>query len=128
MEAPAVQIYKLFRYDLNLSDGKSLELMNLLNKEYKSSIKEDIASLDKKVDARFEQVDARFEKVDVRFEAIEERLNSHDKRFDALDSKIDVKTAELHGAIHKSTSYITRWVLGLVLTVIGMCIAMLLKK
>ncbi|HEV2479719.1 MAG TPA: hypothetical protein VGS79_08635 [Puia sp.] len=102
MEAPNIQLYNLFRQDLRLTDGKSLELMHLLDKEYKSGVKEDIAALGKLLDARFEKIDAHFEKIDTRFQAIDDRLSAHDKRFDALDSKIDKSYVALDSKIDKS--------------------------
>jgi hypothetical protein len=89
MEAPNIQLYNLFRQDLRLTDGKSLELMHLLDKEYKSGVKEDIAALGKLLDARFDRIDDRFEKIDGRFQAIDDRLAAHDKRFDAIDKRFD---------------------------------------
>jgi hypothetical protein len=139
MEAPNIQLYNLFRLDLHLTDGKSLELMHLLDKEYKSSVKADIAALGKAMDGRFEKVDSQFEKVDARFQAIEDRLGRHDKRFDALDnkidknfisldSKIDIKTAELRTEIHKSHTGIVTWMLALILTLIALIIGAMFKK
>lgn len=143
MEAPNIQLYNLFRHDLHLNDGKSLELMHLLDKEYKSSVKEDIAALSKQmaegfqrvdarfeqVDTRFQQVDARFEQVDTRFQAIDDRLDTQDKRFDALDNKFDkrfdtldtrieLKATDLRSEILRSHNNILIWMIGLILTLL----------
>ena len=131
METPNIQLYNLFRFDLCLSNGKSLELMHLLDKEYKSGVKEDIATLGKSIDARFEKIDARFEKLDARFEKIDARFEKLDGRVGqlaALDSKIDVKTAELRADIHKSRAVIVTWMLGIILTILALFIASLFKK
>lgn len=132
MEAPNIQLYNLFRRDLRLTDGKSLELMHLLDKEYKSGVKDDLIALDKKFDSKIDvidkkidaldkKMDARFEKVDARFEKIEDRLNEHDKRFDALENKIDKKGDEVRIGLQN-------WMIGIILTMIAMFIASLFKK
>jgi len=109
METPNIQLYNLFRQDLHLTDGKSLELMHLLNKEYKSGVKEDIAALGQSMDARFQSIedclhahDKRFDAHDKRFDAHDKRFDAHDKRFDALDSKIDKNFIALDGKIDKN--------------------------
>ena len=125
MEAPNIQLYNLFRQDLNLPDCKSLELMHLLDKEYKSGVKEDIAALGRLMDARFDQIDDRLSAHDKRFDAIDKRFEAQDKRFEVqdnkidkgfslLDSKIDLKTAELHADIHKANNTILMWIIGLI--------------
>ena len=147
MEAPNIQLYNLFRLDLRLTDGKSLELMHLLDKEYKSGVKDDLAildkkigvnfdTLDKKIDTKFDTLDkkidtkvdalenkmvARFEKVDARFEKIENRLNEHDKRFDALENKIEKKGDEVRIGLQ-------HWMIGIILTMISLFIVSLFKK
>ena len=156
METPNIQLYNLFRQDLHLTDNKSLELMHLLDKEYKSGVKEDIAALGRlldirfdKIDARFDKIDARFDKIDARFQTIDECLSNHDKRFDALDnkidknyialdskidknyialdSKIDIKTAELRTEIHKSSISTIIWVISVILTLFGLAAALFKK-
>ena len=136
MEAPNIQLYNLFRLDLRLTDGKSLELMHLLDKEYKSGVKDDLAILDKKIDVNFDTLDkkidtkvdalenkmvARFEKVDARFEKIENRLNEHDKRFDALENKIEKKGDEVRIGLQ-------HWMIGIILTMISLFVVSLFKK
>jgi SMC interacting uncharacterized protein involved in chromosome segregation len=109
MEAPNIQLYNLFRNDLHLNDGKSLELMNLLDKEYKSGVKEDLNILDKKVDARFDdfgkKVDARFDdfgkKVDARFEKIDARFEKVDARFDAFGKNVDARFEKVDARFQK---------------------------
>jgi len=129
MEAPNIQLYNLFRHDLHLNDGKSLELMHLLDKEYKSSVKEDIAALSKQMAEGFQRVDARFEQVDTRFQAIDDRLDTQDKRFDALDNKFDkrfdtldtrieLKATDLRSEILRSHNNILIWMIGLILTLL----------
>src|SRR6185437_11797620 len=95
MDTPNIQLYNLFRQDLHLTDGKSLELMHLLNKEYKSGVKEDIAALGQSMDARFQSIEDCLHAHDKRFDA-------HDKRFDALDSKIDKNFITLDSKIDKN--------------------------
>ena len=89
MEAPNIQLYNLFRLDLRLTDGKSLELMHLLDKEYKSGIKDDLAILDKKIDANFDTLN---KKIDVNFDTLDKKI---DTKFDTLDKKIDTKVDAL---------------------------------
>lgn len=131
METPNIQLYNLFRQDLHLTDGKSLELMHLLDKEYKGGVKEDITALGR-------SLDTRFDKIDTRFQTIEDCLSTHDKRFDALDnkmdknyaaldSKIDIKTAELRTEIHRSRASIIIWVIGFVLTIFALALGFLKK-
>jgi hypothetical protein len=121
---------------LNSETGRGFD------KEYKTGVKEDIAALSKqmnegflkvdtrfeKVDERFEKVDARFDKVDARFDDIDDRLDLHDKRFDSLDNKIDRKTDELRIEIRDVKVEITRWIIGLILSLLAIFIAIWLKK
>lgn len=102
METPNIQLYNLFRQDLHLTDGKSLELMHLLNKEYKSGVKEDIAALGQSMDTRFQSMDTRFQLIDTRFQSIEDCLHAHDQRFEALDNKIDKNFATLDNKIDRN--------------------------
>ena len=133
METPNIQLYHLFRQDLHLPDGKSLELMHLLDKEYKSGVKEDIAALGRLMDARFDQIDDRLSAHDKRFDAIDKRFEAQDnkidksfsfldskmdKGFSLLDNKIDLKTAELHADIHKANNAILMWIIGLIGTLL----------
>lgn len=103
--------------------------MHLLDKEYKSGVKEDIAALGKLMNARFDKIDTRFEAIDARFQTIDDRLSAHDKRFDAqdnkidkgfsfLDNKIDLKTAELRTDIHKSNVVTLMWMIGFIITLL----------
>src|SRR6185312_11731332 len=147
MDTPNIQLYNLFRQDLHLTDGKSLELMHLLNKEYKSGVKEDIAALGQSMDARFQSIedclhahDKRFDAHDKRFDALDSKIDKNfvaldskiDKSFIALDNKIDLKTAELRTDIHQSHASIikshTTWMITLILAIIGMIIASFFKK
>ena len=85
MEAPNIQLYNLFRLDLRLTDGKSLELMHLLDKEYKSGVKDDLAILDKKIDVNFDTLN---KKIGANFDTLDKKINVN---FDTLDKKIDTK-------------------------------------
>src|ERR1700761_5399304 len=75
VETTNIQLYKLLRHDLRLTDSKSLELMNILNEEYKSGVKEDLAFLENKmeskIDALGKQMQEGFEKIDARFGTID---------------------------------------------------------
>jgi hypothetical protein len=51
-------------------------------------IREALASLEARIDARFEAVVRRFEAVDRRFEAVDRRFDGLDSRIDALDQKV----------------------------------------
>ena len=114
MEAVNVQLYNLFRHDLHLSDGKSLEFINTLDKEYKSWAKEDLAALAKKMNEGFQKVDARF--------------TLQDDRLNALDKKIDVKIGDLRTEIHSAKNETNRYILGIFLAILLSFIALFLKK
>jgi hypothetical protein len=118
MEAPNIQLFNLFRYDLHLSNGKSLEFMNILDKEYKSWVKEDLAALRKDLNEGFQKIDARF--------AIQ------DNRLDSLDKKIDIKISDLRGdlrtEIHNAKNETNRYILGIFLAILLSFLALFLKK
>jgi hypothetical protein len=114
MEAPNIQLYNLFRLDLRLTDGKSLELMHLLDKEYKSGVKDDLNILDKKIDTKFDILDKKFDVLD--------------KRFDTLDNKIDKKGDEIRIELRDMRVEMTRWMVAIILTTIAMFIGYLFKK
>ena len=153
METINIQLYELCRHDLHLSDGKSLELMNILNQEYKNGVKEDLATLSKqmqagfdkidsqfgkidsqfgKIDTQFDKIDARFDKIDARFDKSDARFTSQDERFMELDKKIDVGFSELRGdlrvEIKESKVDTIRWVVGLFMLLALMILGIYLKK
>lgn len=70
-------MYNVFMNDEIISDLKQF---------IATTISQQTASLEQKMDKGFEEVDKRFEQVDKRFEAI-------DKRFDEMDDKIDITVA-----------------------------------
>jgi hypothetical protein len=121
MEAPNILLYNLFRHDLRLTDGKSLELMHLLDKEYKSGVKDDLTILDKKIDANFATLDKKIDAVDKKVDVLE-------KRFDTLDNKIDKKGDEIRIELRDMEVSMNRWMIGIILTMIGMFIVSLFKK
>jgi hypothetical protein len=114
MEAPNILLYNLFRHDLRLTDGKSLELMDLLDKEYKSGVKDDLSILDKKIDTRFDVLD--------------KKIGVLEKRFDTLDYKIDKQGYEIRIELRDARVDMNRWMIGIILTMIGLFIASLFKK
>ena len=139
METINIQLYELCRHDLHLSDGKSLELMNILNQEYKSGVKEDLATLSKqmqagfdKIDTQFGKIDTQFDKIDARFDKSDARFTSQDERFMELDKKIDVGFSELRGdlrvEIKESKVDTIRWVVGLFMLLALMILGIYLKK
>jgi hypothetical protein len=128
MEAPNIQLYNLFRHDLHLSDGKSLELMNVLDKEYKSSVKEDLAALSRQMSEGFQKVDARFQIIDDRFTKVDARFTTQDQRLVALDNKIDLRVSDLRGEIKDSKNDTNRWLIGIFLALILLMLATVLKK
>ena len=150
METPNIQLYNFLRYDFHLTDIKSLEFMHILDKEYKSSVKEDLAAPSKqmsegfqKIDARFTIVDERFKAVDERFTAVDKRSDGLDKKIDALDHKTDVRFSDLRGdlraeiselrgdlraEIKASKSEMVIWIFGIFLALAGMILATYFKK
>lgn len=128
MEAPNIQLYNLFRHDLHLSDGKSLEFMNVLDKEYKSSVKEDLAALSRQMSEGFQKVDARFQIIDDRFTKVDARFTTQDQRLVALDNKIDLRVSDLRGEIKDSKNDTNRWLIGIFLALILLMLATVLKK
>src|SRR5580698_7882354 len=89
METINIQLYELCRHDLHLSDGKSLELMNILNQEYKSGVKEDLATLSKQMQAGFDKIDTQFGKIDSQFDKIDTQFGKIDNQFDKIDTQFD---------------------------------------
>lgn len=146
IEPPNIQLYDLLRHELHMSDGKSLEFMHVLNKEYKSGVKEDLARFEerfdrweKKLDARFEKVDARFDKIDARFEKVDERFDKMDERFDAqdkrldqLNNKIDLTASNLRGELRveiRDTKVATiQWMVSIFFALAMMIIGLYFKK
>jgi hypothetical protein len=132
METINIQLYELCRHDLHLSDGKSLELMNILNQEYKNGVKEDLATLSKQMQAGFDKIDTQFDKIDARFDKSDARFTSQDERFMELDKKIDVGFSELRGdlrvEIKESKVDTIRWVVGLFMLLALMILGIYLKK
>lgn len=121
METINIQLYELCRHDLHLSDAKSLELMNILNAEYKSGVKEDLKALSKQMQDGFDKVDERFDKIDARF-------TSQDERIAALDKKLDVRIGDVRVEISNSKNETNRYILGLFLAILLSFIALFLKK
>jgi chaperonin cofactor prefoldin len=128
MEAPNIQLYNLFRLDLRLTDGKSLELMHLLDKEYKSGVKDDLNILDKKIDTKFDILDKKFDVLDTKFDVLDKKFDVLDKRFDTLDNKIDKKGDEIRIELRDMRVEMTRWMVAIILTTIAMFIGYLFKK
>ncbi len=71
--------------------------------------KQDLASLENRMDARFQTVDARlnarfasvearFVSVDARFDVIDERFNSVDERFNSVEQRIEAVKHEMLAA------------------------------
>ena len=60
MDAPNIQLYDLLRHDLHMSDGKSLELMRILDKGYKSGVREDLNRFENSVTDRMDRFENRF--------------------------------------------------------------------
>lgn len=132
MEAPNIQLYNLIRHDLRLSNGKSLELMDVLDKEYKSSVKEDLAALSKQMRDGFQQIEDRFQKVDARFQTIDDRFTTQDQHLVALDNKIDFQINDLRGGlraeIKDASKETNRWLLGIFLAVLLSLLGIFLKR
>ena len=135
MEAPNIQLYDLLRHELRMSDGKSLEFMRVLDKEYKSGVKEDLQRFEKtmtegfmRMDNRFEKVDARFDKVDARFDAQDKRLDNLDAHIVRLDNKIDLTRHELRVDIRDSRIETMKWMIGIFLAIVLMVIGGLYFK
>jgi hypothetical protein len=109
--------------------------MNILDKEYKSGVKEDLKILGRqmsagfqKIDARFDLQDERFNKIDERFDKIDERFNKIDARFATTDLKISDLRGELRSDIRDTKNEINRYILSLFFAIILLFLAFFLKK
>ena len=146
MDAPNIQLYDLLRHDLHMSDGKSLELMRILDKEYKSGVREDLNRFENSVtdrmdrfENRFDRFDDRmdrfertmiegFQKIDARFDTQEKKLDNLDAHVVRLDNKIDLRTGELRVDIRDSKIDTIRWMIGIFLAIALMILGMLWRK
>ena len=72
-----------------------------LEEELRRIIREEMATLEKKMDARFDAVDARFDAVDARFDAV-------DARFDRLEDALIIVAQASAGSIPERDSHVTR--------------------
>ena len=102
--------------------------MNVLDKEYKSSVKEDLAALGRQMSEGFQKVDARFQIIDDRFTKIDARFTTQDQRLVALDNKIDLRVSDLRGEIKDSKNDTNRWLIGIFLALILLMLATVFKK
>lgn len=146
MDAPNIQLYDLLRHDLHMSDGKSLELMRILDKGYKSGVREDLNRFENSVtdrmdrfENRFDRFDDRmdrfertmiegFQKIDAGFDTQEKKLDNLDAHVVRLDSKIDLRTGELRVDIRNSKIDTIRWMIGIFLAIALMILGMLWRK
>jgi hypothetical protein len=128
MDAPNIQLYNLFRQDLHLSDNKSLELMHVLDKEYKSGVKTDLVRFEQTMTDGFRKIDERFEKIDARFDKIDDRFINLDKDIVRLDNKIDLKHSELRVEIHGSKVDTIKWVVSIFFALALLIIGLYFKK
>ena len=128
MEAPNIQLYNLFRQDLHLSDVKSLELMNILDNEYKSGVKEDIAALSRQMNQGFQKIDARFAQIDARFTKIDARFSTQEERFAKIDARFDLQEERLRGEIKNAKNETNRYILSIFLAILLSFLALFLKK
>jgi hypothetical protein len=95
--------------------------MNILNKEYKSGVKDDLAAFEKKMNEGFQKVDARFASVDARFASV-------DARFANIDVKISDLRGDLMTEIKSAKNETNRYILGIFLAILLSFIALFLKK
>lgn len=89
------EFYELLRSDLRLSEGRSYDFMRILDTEYKSGIREDLAVLTKQMNQGFERMDGRFLAQDKRMDGLDKRIDGLEIRIDGIDKKIDFKTGDL---------------------------------
>ncbi len=71
------------------------ELRGEMKREF-TSVRLEIKSFQKQVDARFNHVDARFNQVDARFNEIDGRFNQVDAQFKKVYSEIEKVLAAIH--------------------------------
>lgn len=128
MDAPNIQLYNLLRHDLRMSDGKSLEFMRILDKEYKSGVREDLERFEKKMTEGFDRMDARFEKIDARFERVDARMDKLDANIVRLDNKMDIKTGELRVEIRDSKVETIKWMMSIFVAIVLLVLSIFFKK
>lgn len=63
--------------------------------------RQDLASLDARLERRFERIDERFERIDERFEQMEQRF---DARFTQMDSKLEAMEHRLTATFERRIS------------------------
>lgn len=118
MNANNIKLYKLLKNDLQMTENKAGEFVDVLDAiiqsdikdsamEYKSFVKEDLAEIDKRID----KLDAKIDKV---------------------DAKIDLRFSELRGDLRgeiKETKIDTiKWMVGIFLALALMVIGLYFKK
>jgi len=147
MEAPNIQLYNLLRQELHMADDKSLELMHVLDKEYKSGVREDLERFEKTMTAGFQRIDTRFDTVDKRLDNLDAhivRLDNKidtkvaeldtkiDRKIDSLEGKMDLKFSDLRGElrveIHSSKVDIIKWAVSIFFALALMIIGLYIKK
>jgi hypothetical protein len=82
--------------------------------------KQDLATLEARIDARFERIeaqfDARFGVVDSRFAMVDSRFAMVDSRFDVFDQKIDSLEYKFNATLHRELRSMTWKLFALVAT------------
>ena len=95
--------------------------MNILDNEYKSGVKEDIAALSRQMNQGFQKIDARFARIDARFSTQEER-------FAKIDARFDLQEERLRGEIKNAKNETNRYILSIFLAILLSFLALFLKK
>ena len=82
-----------------LGDEEGITLMELLPPVGWADVatKQDLATLETRMDARFERIDARFDRIETRFDA---RLDVFDQKLESLEHKMN---ATLHRELRSQT-------------------------
>ncbi|HEV2481182.1 MAG TPA: coiled-coil domain-containing protein [Puia sp.] len=92
METPNIQLYNFLRYDFHLTDIKSLEFMHILDKEYKSSFKDDFAGLEKRMNEGFQTHSKKFDDLKEEFRDLRSDLKVE---LSGMRSDLKVELGEL---------------------------------
>lgn len=147
METPNIQLYNFLRYDFNLNDIKSLEFMHILDKEYKSNLRDDFAALHGSINEGFKEMRDQFHIQNNHIVRLDNRIDQNTKDLQAgladvrkdmqiqlLDVRKDMHfglnglRSDLRIEIKDSKIDTIRWVIALFLALATMILATWLKK
>jgi len=151
METPNIQLYNFLRYDFHLTDIKSVEFMNVLDKEYKSGVKHELVALEKRMNEGFESQAKQFNDLkddfrelrsDLKVEFARQR-NDMQMALDRQHNETQLEFArqrndfreglaglrsDLRVEIKDSKVESIRWAIGLFFALVAMLIVVYLKK